>query len=107
MPDPIVWQPVQAYLYRLLAGRTTHITAGTEAWVELPDDDPAKWIAVLTAGSRWCLQEQLDQIDAFRAAAKEAAIDIAEARDWAAVAKRVRDRDAAHRTGAHVSRKVS
>lgn len=105
--QPITWEPVHAYVGRLLAGRTTTITAGTPEWTALPDDDPAKWISILTAGSRWALEQSLDQLDDRRAAAKEAAVDIAEARDWARVAQRIRDRDQWYRDNPDLRRKVS
>ncbi|MDS1114477.1 DUF2742 domain-containing protein [Gordonia westfalica] len=105
MTDPIRWEPVHAFVGRLLAGRHTTITAGTEEWIALPDDDPAKTIAVLTAGSRWCLEQQLDQIDQRRAATKDAAVDIAQARDWSDVARRVRARDQFRRDNPDLRRK--
>ena len=107
MSTPINWQPVHTFVGRLLAGRTTTIIAGTEEWIALPDDDPAKTIALLTAGSRWCLETELDQIDLRRAAAKAAAVDLAQARDWSAVAQRIRDRDAFYKANPDLARKVS
>lgn len=101
----ITWEPVHAFVGRLLAGRTTHITAGTPEWIALDDDDPRKTTAVLIAGSRWALEQSLDQLDDRRAAAKEAAVDIAEARDWAVVAQRIRDRDAFYREHPDLRRK--
>lgn len=107
MTSPIAWNPVHDFVYRVLGGRTTTIIAGTPEWNALDDDDPRKTTAVLIAGSRWALEQSLDQLDDRRAAAKEAAVDIAEARDWAVVAQRIRDRDAANRSGAYIPRKVS
>lgn len=101
----ITWGPVRDFVRRVLGGRHTTIVAGTPEWIALPDDDPAKTIAVLTAGSRWVLEHQLDQLDEQRAAAKAAAIEISEARDWAVVAKRIRDRDAFYREHPDLRRK--
>lgn len=103
--DHITWEPVHAFVGRLLAGRTTTIIAGTDEWNALPDNDPAKVLAVLTAGSRWCLEQALDQLDERRATAKQAAVDISEARDWAAVAKYIRDRDQFYREHPDLRRK--
>ena len=102
---PITWNPVRDFVYRVLGGRTTTIIAGTPEWIALDDDDPRKTTAVLIAGSRWALEQSLDQLDDRRAAAKEAAVDIAEARDWAVVAQRIRDRDAFYREHPDLRRK--
>lgn len=107
MTDPIRWEPVHTFVGRLLAGRHTTITAGTPEWIALPDDDPAKTIAVLTAGSRWCLETELDQIDQRRINAKMAAIDLSQARVWSAVAQRIRDRDAFYKANPDLRKKVS
>lgn len=103
--QPITWDPVREYVYRVLGGRTTTIIAGTPEWIALDDNDPAKTDALITAGSRWVLEHQLDQLDEQRAAAKAAAIEISEARDWSAVAKRIRDRDAFYREHPDLRRK--
>ncbi|OPX17039.1 hypothetical protein B1964_01750 [Gordonia sp. i37] len=71
-------------------------TAGSTAWIALDDDDPRKAAALLVAGSRWVLEQELDRLDAEREASKAAAIEIAQARDWARVAQRIRGRDAAY-----------
>lgn len=105
MSAPINWQPVHTFVGRLLAGRTTTIIAGTEEWIALPDDDPAKTIALLTAGSRWCLEQNLEELDQHRAAKKAAAIEIATALDWTRVAKRIRDRDAYYKAHPDLRRK--
>lgn len=105
MTDPITWEPVRAFVGRLLAGRHTTIVAGTPEWCELPEDDPAKMLAILTAGSRWCLETELDQIDQRRIAAKHAAIEVATALDWTRVAKRIRDRDAFYKANPDLRRK--
>lgn len=93
MDDEITWDPVRDFVRRVLGGRHTTIIAGTPEWAALDDNDPEKTVALLTAASRWALEQELDQIDQRRAAAKDAATDISQARDWTAVAKRIRDRD--------------
>lgn len=105
--QPITWGPVRDFVYRVLGGRTTTIVAGTPEWIALPDDDPDKLLAVLTAGSRWCLETELDQIDQRRINAKHAAIEVATALDWTRVAKRIRDRDQFYRDNPDLRRKVS
>ncbi len=101
----VSWEPVHTFVGRLLAGRHTTIVAGTPEWIALPDDAPAKLLAVLTAGSRWCLETELDQIDQRRIAAKTAAIEVATALDWTRVAKRIRDRDQFYRDNPDLRRK--
>lgn len=103
----VSWEPVHTFVGRLLAGRHTTIVAGTPEWIALPDDAPAKLLAVLTAGSRWCLETELDQIDQRRINAKMAAIDLSQARVWSAVAQRIRDRDAFYKANPDLKRKVS
>ncbi|MGV9827002.1 DUF2742 domain-containing protein [Gordonia sp. NPDC003429] len=107
MTDPITWGPVRDFVYRVIGGRTTTIIAGTPEWIALDDADPAKTDALITAGSRWVLEHQLDQLDEQRAAAKATAIDISQARDWSAVAQRIRDRDQWRRDHPDLERRVS
>ena len=104
---PITWEPVRDFAYRLLAGRTTSIIAGTPEWCALDDDDPRKTTALIAAGNRWVLEQSLDQIDLRRIAAKHAAIEVATALDWTRVAKGIRDRDQWYRDNPDLRRKVS
>lgn len=101
----ITWGPVRDFVRRVLGGRHTTIVAGTPEWIALPDDDPAKLIALLIAGSRWCLERNLEELDQQRADLKASAIDISQARDWAAVAQRIRDRDQFYREHPDLRRK--
>lgn len=78
--------------------------AGSPEWVALADGDRTKLIAVLTAGTRAILEESIAAIDDRRQAAKDAALEVAQAADWTAVAKQVRDRDQALRSGAYIGR---
>lgn len=107
MTSPIAWNPVRDFVYRVLGGRTTTIIAGTPEWIALDDDDPRKTTAVLIAGSRWALEQELDEIHWQRGALKRAAEEVSAARDWAAVAKRIRDRDQFYREHPDLRRKVS
>ena len=69
--------------------------------IELPDDvDQRQFNELLTAGVRDVLQHELDAFDARRHAAKNAALEAAAAAKWSAVAKFVRDRDQALKSGA-------
>lgn len=103
---PISWDPVKDFLYRVLGGRTTSIIAGTPEWIALDDDDPQKSTALMVAGSRWCLEEEIAQIRERRHAIKDAAIAVAEARAWASVARFIRDRDRFYREHPDLKRKV-
>ncbi|MFW0787577.1 DUF2742 domain-containing protein [Gordonia sp. CPCC 206044] len=71
--------------------------AGSPDWAELPDDHPAKWAAVLTAGTLQVLHQELDAIEARRRATKQAAVEVCQAQVWASVAKRVQERDEFYR----------
>ncbi|UEA58581.1 DUF2742 domain-containing protein [Gordonia otitidis] len=76
--------------------------------VELPEGvDRARYHSLLTCGVLCCLQQGLDAIEERRLALKEAAREVSQAADWAAVAQRVRNRDSAIRSGAYVERVVS
>lgn len=92
------WQAVRSFVHRLAAGveHTGLPVAGTPEWCALADCDPRKVLAVLAAGSRWALEQELDQIEDQYTARKAAAIAVAQARDWARVAQRIRGRDAAY-----------
>lgn len=107
MIETIRWQPVRAFVRARLAGVGPVPTAGSADWAELPDDDPAKLAAVLTAGSRWALEAELAQIHHRAAAMKAAAEEAAAALPWAAVGKRIADRDAWRRAHPDLERKAS
>lgn len=71
--------------------------------VELPEGvDRAMFCALLTAGVRGCLEQELDALEDKRDAMKAVAVDVSLAADWSAVAQRVRTRDAAIKSGAYV-----
>lgn len=106
MPDR--YTEVRDYVQRLVgtAGGPSP-AAGSPEWCGLADSDRAKLIAVLTAGTRAVLEDELAALADRRHAAKSAAIEVAQAEDWSAVARRVRNRDQALRSGAYVERRVS
>ncbi|UPG69339.1 DUF2742 domain-containing protein [Gordonia hongkongensis] len=101
------WGAVRDFVCRLPARPKTTIIAGSPEWCALDDDDPAKLAALITAGSRWVLETECTEIQNRRDAEKAAAVDLAQARDWAAVAQRIRDRDTALRNGAYIARKAA
>ena len=96
---------VRAYVQRIVG---THggsaPAAGSPAWCDLADGDKAKLIAVLHAGTRAVLEDSLAALADRRQAIKEAAVEVAQADDWTAVARRVRDRDQALKSGAYIER---
>ncbi|AZZ81686.1 hypothetical protein C5O27_11895 [Gordonia alkanivorans] len=96
---------VREYVQRLVgtAGGPTP-DAGSPAWCALADGDQAKLIAVLTAGTRAVLEDELAALDDRRCAAKKTAIEVAQAANWSDVARRVRARDQALRSGAYIGR---
>lgn len=96
---------VRSYVQRIVG---THggsaPAAGSPAWCDLADGDKAKLIAVLHAGTRAVLEDSLAALADRRQAIKEAAVEVAQADDWTAVARRVRDRDQALKSGAYIER---
>lgn len=78
--------------------------AGSPTWCALADSDKAKLIAVLTAGTRAVLEDELAALNDRRRAMKAAAVEVAQADDWTAVAKRIRDRGQALSSGAYIER---
>ncbi|PWD44541.1 DUF2742 domain-containing protein [Gordonia paraffinivorans] len=73
----------------------------------LPDGvDRAMFHALLTAGVRDVLSSELEALDARRRAVKAAAVEVSEAVDWSAQARRIRDRADARRAGQYIDRVV-
>ncbi|WP_431818634.1 DUF2742 domain-containing protein [Gordonia jacobaea] len=97
-PDPYI--EVRDWVNRSVGAAAARPSpaAGSPQWCALPDTHPQKFIAVLTAGTRWVLAER-------SAALKDAALVVSDAVDWAAVAHRVRQRDNAIRSGAYIPRR--
>lgn len=105
MTDPISWQPVHAFVRGRLAGVGPLPATGSTDWAALDDTDPKKVAAVIRAGERWALEEELRQLAEARYFAKQAAVDISQALPWAQVAKRIADRDAWYRAHPDLKRK--
>ncbi len=73
--------------------------------IDLPQGlDRADFNALLTAGVRDVLMQELDALADRREAEKSAAIEVSGAANWAAVANRIRNRDNAIRSGVYVER---
>ncbi len=106
MPDTYI--EVRDFVQRLVgpAGGPAP-AAGSPEWCALADGDRAKLLAVLTAGTRAVLEDELAALDGQRRAEKSAALEVAQAADWGMVARRVRDRDRAAKTGQYIERRVS
>jgi hypothetical protein len=76
--------------------------------LDLPEDlDRAQFHALLTAGVREVLHQELDAIAERRDAPKAAAVAVSQAADWSAVARRLRDRNQATRSGGYIPREVT
>lgn len=105
MIEPIDWGPVARFVRRRLSGIGQVPTAGSPDWLALDDADPKKLAAVLTAGSRWCLEWEIDQIHNRAVAEKDAALELSTALPWAAVAKSIAERDAWYRAHPDLKRK--
>jgi hypothetical protein len=76
--------------------------AGTPAWCDLPDDDPAKLAALLDAAQHWALR-----VETCQQAQCEASHDISAAYDWGAIARRLRDEAEFYRQKPYLKRKAS
>ncbi|MCT1352228.1 DUF2742 domain-containing protein [Gordonia sp. p3-SID1431] len=100
------WVAVRDYLYRRPVGRT-HIIAGTPEWQALDDDDPQKLAAVIAAGSRWVLEEEIDQIHRRREAQKAMALGLLEELPWKKIRQQMADRDAFYRKNPDLKRKAA
>ena len=100
------WVAVRDYLYRRPVGRT-HIIAGSPEWQALDDDDPQKLAAVIAAGSRWCLEEEIEQHRRRREAQKDIAIGLLEELPWKKIRQQMADRDAFYKKNPDLKRKVS
>lgn len=68
----------------------------------LPEPGSCEWLAadedtrinaLIQAGSRWALEAVMSELQARRIDTKAAAVEVAQAADWSAVAKRVAERD--------------
>ena len=97
----IDWTQVRDFIYTLEL-RGPYPFPGSPEWI---DADPDTRInGLIVAGSGAALDAARDELHAARHAMKEAAIEISDAREWATVAQRIRDRDAALRSGVYIRR---
>lgn len=90
MTYPLDWTPVKAFVAGLNLPSALPIP-GTPEWIVA--DSAIQFIALVPAGSRWVLETEIAQRRASLEARKDAALEVSEAKDWAAVAKRLRERD--------------
>ncbi|WP_168705326.1 DUF2742 domain-containing protein [Gordonia paraffinivorans] len=75
------------------------------AGIELPETvDRAQLNALLTAGVRAVLEQELEALEDRCRAVKDAAVEVSGAVDWSAQARRIRDRADARRSGAYIDR---
>lgn len=97
----VSWWEVHSFLAAVLAqAGATPPVAGTPAWMALADGDPAKLLAVAVAGEHHVLRMEIAQ-----AANAEASKAVAASADWPAIARAVRRRADAIRSGAYIARR--
>ena len=97
----VAWWPVHEFVAALVAQVNDLPVAGTPAWCLLGDGDPRKLLAVAVAGEHHVLRVEMAQ-----EARAEASKTIAAETDWQAVARAVRQRDRARRSGAYIEREA-
>lgn len=107
MSYDVSWEAVRNFVYRLPARPNTTIIAGSPEWCALADDDPAKVAALITAGSRWVLEEQIDQIHRRRQAHKDMSLGLLEEHPWKKLRQYLTDRDEFYRKNADLKRRAS
>lgn len=91
------WE-VHQWAERWIAGREFPM-AGTVAWQLLADTDPAKWAAVLDAA-----QHHILRVETAQEARAEASHAVSASVDWSQVAREIRQRTDARRSGARIER---
>ena len=106
MSYDVDWSAVRDYLYRRPVG-PTHIIAGSPEWQALDDDDPAKVAALVTAGSRWVLEEEIEQIHRRRQAHKDMSLGLLEEHPWKKLRQYLSDRDEFYRSNPDLKRKAA
>ena len=106
MSYQVDWTAVRDFLYRRSVGRT-QIVAGSPEWVALDDDDPQKIAALITAGSRWVLEAEIDQIHRRRLAHKDMALGLLEDLPWKKIRKQIEQRDEFYRRNPDLKRKAA
>lgn len=106
MSYDVDWVAVRDFLARHPVG-PTHIIAGSPEWQALDDDDPQKLAAVITAGSRWVLEEEIEQHRRRREAQKDMAIGLLEELPWKKIRKQIEQRDEFYRRNPDLKRKAA
>lgn len=98
------WDPVQKFVAGLELSSSLPIP-GTPEWTAA--DSAVRFIALVPAGSRWVLETQIAQRRNHLVARKDAALEICEAKDWAAVARQIRERNDFYRTHSWAKRVIA
>jgi hypothetical protein len=84
----VSWWSVHEFIGAVLDQANGYPMAGTPAWCSLAHDDPQKWASLLDAAQHWALR-----VETCQEARAEASRDVADAEDWSAIAREVRDRN--------------
>src|SRR5690625_3361595 len=98
----VCWTTVLEFVQRRGVDPTSVLTAGTQRWADLDDNDPDKLGAVLAAGVHHALRQ-----DSAQQARAEASHGISASTDWGQVAREIRQRSDARRSGARIERGVA
>lgn len=85
----VAWWPVHEYVTRITAQVPGWPVAGTPAWCDLDDNDPAKLAAVVDAGQHHALR-----IETAQEARADASKAVGAAVDWRAIAQDITQRRA-------------
>ncbi|MCX2755506.1 DUF2742 domain-containing protein [Gordonia sp. 4N] len=104
MSYDVDWVAVRDFLARHPIGRT-QVIAGSPEWCALDDKDPQKLAAVITAGSRWVLEEEIEQHRRRREAQKAMAIGLLEELPWKKIRQQMEDRDAFYKKNPDLRRR--
>ncbi len=88
----ICWPPVHDYVARLAAQFGVDLGdrlpyPGTLAWLALPDDSPAKKVALLR-----CASERVLHLEIYQESRAEASKAVAAAVDWPAISREIHQR---------------
>ncbi|WP_431240427.1 DUF2742 domain-containing protein [Mycolicibacterium aichiense] len=99
MPAQVDFFAVSEFVKPYLDAAGAWPMVGSRAWVELPDDSPVKWAALLSAAEHWALKIELNQ-DAIVQASQA----ISGAAPWAQWSRDIRQRHDAIKSGAYIKR---
>lgn len=87
----VSWWEVHEFALPFLDEAGSWPMAGSLAWRNLPEADPAKLAAVLDGGRHWALR-----VETAQTALAQASRDISASADWPAIARDIRRRQDAH-----------